>query len=143
MSPWLQAAVAGAAAAFVWALQEPLDRRAFRFPYSDVAILGMLVTQGPGWRPLGTLWHVGNGAVAGLVFWALHEWLGGGVLLGAVVFALVEHAATYPLALATDGLHPARGAPELPRLTGSWRALAQATWRHLLFGVLLGLFASV
>ena len=33
-------------------------------------------------------------------------------------------------------MHPARD--ELPRLAGSWRAFAQATWRHLLFGVVLG-----
>jgi hypothetical protein len=36
----------------------------------------------------------------------------------------------------TDRHHPAR--EELPRLTGNRRALAQATWRHALFGVVLG-----
>jgi hypothetical protein len=36
----------------------------------------------------------------------------------------------------SDRFHPARG--NLPRLTGNRRALAQATWRHLLFGVVLG-----
>jgi hypothetical protein len=36
----------------------------------------------------------------------------------------------------SDRLHPARA--ELPRLAGNGRALAQATWRHLLFGVVLG-----
>ena len=39
MSPWLQAGLAGGAAAAVWGLVEPLDRRLFNFPYSDVAIL--------------------------------------------------------------------------------------------------------
>ena len=33
-------------------------------------------------------------------------------------------------------MHPARD--ELPALAGSPRAFAQATWRHLLFGVVLG-----
>jgi hypothetical protein len=28
--------------------------------------------------------------------------------------------------------------PELPKLWGSGRAFAQATWRHLLFGLILG-----
>jgi hypothetical protein len=35
-----------------------------------------------------------------------------------------------------DRLHPARS--ELPRLGGNRRAFAQATWRHVLFGVVLG-----
>ena len=46
MSPWLQAGLAGAAAAAVWGLVEPIDQRLFRFPYSDIAILGKLVTRG-------------------------------------------------------------------------------------------------
>jgi hypothetical protein len=33
-------------------------------------------------------------------------------------------------------VHPARR--QLPQLAGNRRAFAQATWRHLLFGVVLG-----
>lgn len=36
----------------------------------------------------------------------------------------------------TDRYHPARD--ELPALSGNGRALLQATWRHLLFGIVLG-----
>ncbi len=138
MSPWLQAALAGAGAAGAWALVEPLDQRWFRFGYSDVAILGKLVTRGPDWRRVGIAMHLANGAVAGLVFWALHLWLGGPVFWGAVAFAMVEHVVTYPLTLLTDRYHPARGAPELPPMAHSGRAFAQATFRHLLFGIVLG-----
>jgi hypothetical protein len=49
---------------------------------------------------------------------------------------MVEHLGLWPLGRASDRLHPAR--KELPKLTGNRRALAQATWRHLLFGVVLG-----
>jgi hypothetical protein len=139
MSAWLDAALAGAAAAALWALQEPLDRRVFRFPYSDVALLGRLATRGPHWRPVGLAMHIANGVAAGVVFWALHAWLGGGIFRGAVVFALTEHVLTFPLTWLVDRFHPARGTPELPMLHCSWRAFAQATWRHLLFGVVLGL----
>lgn len=139
MSEWIRAGLAGAAAAAVWASIEPLDRRVFRFPYSDVAILGLLVTRGPAWRPVGLALHIWNGAVAGAVFWALHRWLGGSVFLGAIAFALAEHLLTYPLTLLTDRFHPARGAPQLPPMARSGRAFAQATFRHLLFGVVLGL----
>lgn len=143
MNPWLQAALAGAAAAAVWGLVEPLDRRVFRFPYSDIAILGMLVTRGPRWRTAGWIMHVGNGAVAGLVFWALYDWRGGNAFWFAIAFALAEHLLTYPLTMLTDRFHPARGAPELPPMSRSGRAFAQATFRHLLFGVVLGLLVSI
>ena len=77
--------------------------------------------------------------MAGIVFWALHLWLGGSVFWGAVAFAMVEHVLTYPLTMLTDRYHPARGDPELPPMSRSGRAFAQATFRHLLFGVVLGL----
>lgn len=143
MSPWLQAALAGGAAAVVWGLVEPLDRRIFAFPYSDIAILGKLVTRGPHWRAIGWIWHVTNGVVAGLVFWAVYELVGGSAFWFAVLFALVEHVVTYPFTLLTDRFHPARGAPELPPLSHSGRAFAQSTFRHLLFGVSLGLLVSL
>jgi hypothetical protein len=38
--------------------------------------------------------------------------------------------------LATDRLHPAR--QDLPTLWGSGRAFAAATWRHLVFGFVMG-----
>ncbi len=143
MSPWLQAGLAGAVAAAVWGLEEPIDQRLFRFPYSDIAILGKFVTRGPHWRAAGWVMHVVNGAVAGLVFWALFERFGSNAFWFAVAFAMVEHLVTYPLTLLTDRFHPARGAPELPPMSRSGRAFAQATWRHLLFGVVLGLLVSV
>lgn len=143
MSSWVQAFAAGAAAAAAWGLLEPLDRRVFSFPYSDIALLGKLVTRGPSWRPAGWALHLVNGGVAGIVVWAIHEWVGGSVLWLAVAFAIAEHLLTYPLTLLTDRFHPARGAPELPPMARSGRAFAQATFRHLLFGVVLGLLLSI
>ena len=49
---------------------------------------------------------------------------------------MVENFGLWPLGAVTDRLHPRRR--ELPELAGNRRALAQATWRHLLFGVVLG-----
>ena len=143
MNPWVQAGLAGAVAATAWGLVEPLDQRWFRFPYSDIAILGKLATRGPRWRAAGWTLHIVNGAVAGLVFWALFEWFGTNAFWFAIAFAMVEHLATYPLTLLTDRFHPARGAPELPPMARSGRAFAQATFRHLLFGVVLGVLVSI
>jgi hypothetical protein len=50
--------------------------------------------------------------------------------------ALLEHVVLWPTAYVSDRVHPARR--ELPRLGGNRRAFAQATWRHLLFGIMLG-----
>jgi hypothetical protein len=59
----------------------------------------------------------------------------------ALGFALVEHLATYPLTVLTDRVHPARGDVDLPPMSRSGRAFAQATFRHALFGVVLGALA--
>ncbi len=66
MSSYLRSAAAGAAAATVWGLLEPLDRKALRYDYSDVAVLGKAVTRGRGWRPIGFAIHAANGAGFGL-----------------------------------------------------------------------------
>ena len=46
----MRAAAAGATAATIWALEEPLDQQLLRCDYSDVALLGKAVTRGSGWR---------------------------------------------------------------------------------------------
>jgi hypothetical protein len=142
LGPRARAAVAGAAAATVWALAEPLDRRLFRFSHSDVALLGKAFTRGPLWRPLGLAIHAANGAVAGVAFDAVDRRVGGPRRLNAVWFALAEHVALYPLSHLTDRLHPARGGPDLPPLARSPRGFAQASSRHLLFGLVLGALAG-
>jgi hypothetical protein len=52
--------------------------------------------------------------------------------------ALAEHVALYPLSGLLDRYHPARGEPGVPPLLRNARAFAQATWRHAVFGVVLG-----
>ena len=133
------AAAAGAVAATVWSLAEPLDRRLFRYPYSDVALLGKAVTRGPLWCPVGFVWHAANGAVAGVAFDEANRRIGGSTVRNAVGLALIEHVALYPLAVVTDRYHPARGDADMPPIARSGRAFAQATVRHLLFGLVLGL----
>lgn len=143
MSPWLQSALAGAAAAAAWGLAEPFDQRLFRFPYSDIAMLGRFATRGANWRSIGWTMHLANGAVAGLVFRALYDRIGGNAFVLALAFAVTEHLVTYPLTMLTDRFHPSRGAPELPPMSRSGRAFAQATFRHVLFGVVLGVLVSI
>jgi hypothetical protein len=129
-------AIAGVAAALLWALQQPLDKRLFRSSYDDVELLGKLVTRGRAWRPVGVSLHVGNGAIFGAVFTLVKPALPGTPVTKGLCAAMVEHFGLWPLGRVSDRFHPARR--ELPELTGNRRALAQATWRHALFGVTLG-----
>jgi hypothetical protein len=137
----LRAAAAGAAAATTWGLQEPLDRRVFGSDYSDIAILGKAVTQGRAWWPVGLAWHATNGALFGLAFDAVRRRVPVEQRKLALGMALGEHVALYPLAYFVDRHHPARGQPGIPPLLTNGRAFAQATWRHALFGTLLGRLA--
>lgn len=141
MNARLRAAAAGAAAATVWALQEPLDRRALRCDYSDVAILGKAVTRGRAWQPVGLALHAANGALFGLAFDAARRRVRVGERKLALGMALGEHVALYPFSYLVDRYHPARGGPGIPPLLTNGRAFAQATWRHTLFGALLGRLA--
>jgi hypothetical protein len=133
----LRSAAAGAVAATVWGLQEPLDRRVARYDYSDVAILGKAITRGRFWWPAGLALHAANGALFGLAYHEARRRLPYPDRRLAVGMALAEHVALFPLSGLVDRHHPARGEPGLAPILTSPRAFAQATWRHALFGLLL------
>jgi len=121
----IRAAAAGAAAATVWGLLEPLDQRVFRCDYSDVELVGL------GSRRLGFAVHAANGALFGLAFDAIRRRVAMEPRRLALALALAEHAALWPLLLVLDR-----------RVAESPRAFAQGTYRHALFGVLLGRLAG-
>ncbi len=132
-----RAAFAGAAAAVLWGLLEPLDKRLFAYRYSDVALLGQAVTRGPAWRVVGYAIHAANGAAFGLAWRELSQRR----RVSPVTLALVEHVALFPLGIVVDRHHPARGTRDVPRIFTA-RAFGQATVRHLLFGWALGRLAQ-
>ena len=124
MSPRLRAASAGALAAVVWGLQEPLDQRVFGCSYSDVELLGR------GRRSLGFVVHAANGAIFGVAFDAVRRRVDVEPRRLALALALTEHVATWPLIGVVDR-----------DLVTSPRAFAQSTYRHALFGLVLGRLA--
>ncbi len=130
----LNGALAGAAAATVWAAQQPLDKRVFTYPYDDVELLGKLLTRGRAWPAAGVALHAVNGAVFGAAYAQVKPFLPGPSLVGGVLAGQVENLATWPLGRLVDRYHPA--AKEIAPLRGT-RALAQAAWRHLVFGLVL------
>jgi hypothetical protein len=132
----LRGAACGAAAAGLWALQQPLDKRLFSSDYDDVELLGKAVTRSGSWYPVGVAMHVGNGAVFGAVYANLAPALPVPRPLRGPLAGLIEHLALWPLGTLTDRFHPARD--DVPQLRGNRVAFLQATWRHLLFGLVLG-----
>jgi hypothetical protein len=132
----LRGAVCGAVAAAVWAAQQPLDKAVFGSHYDDVELMGKAVTRSDGWYAVGLFLHVQNGALFGAVYANVAPALPMPAPLRGPVAALAENALLWPLGALSDRFHPARG--ELTPLRGNRRAFAQATWRHLLFGLVLG-----
>ena len=132
----LNGALAGGIAAAIWAAQQPLDKRVFGTDYDDVELLGKLVARGNGWPAAGLAMHVANGAAFGAVYTLVRPFLPGPPVANGTLAALMENFASWPLGAISDSHHPARG--ELEPLWGNNRALAQATWRHALFGAVLG-----
>jgi hypothetical protein len=132
----IRGAAAGAIAGLLWAAQQDVDKRVFGVDYDDTELLGKFITRGPGWRPIGMALHVANGAAFGAVYATLAPRLSGPGWAKGAAAGLAEHMASWPLVGMVDRIHPA-GA-EMADLQGNRAAFAQATWRHLLFGIVLG-----
>lgn len=135
----LRGALAGAIAAGVWGAQQPLDMRVFATAYDDAELLGSAVTRARGTlatQVIGHALHLANGAVFGAVYAAASPRLGGPGAARGALFGMTEHAATWPLTRFIATVHPVGST--FPTLWGDRKALAQATWRHLLFGTVLG-----
>jgi hypothetical protein len=114
----MRAALAGAIAATVWGLQEPIDRRIFRCDYSDVRLVGGLHV------------HALNGALFGVVFDALRRRTQVDERRLAIALAVAEHTVLWPLLGLLE-----------PEVVKSPRAFAQGVYRHALFGYVLGRLA--
>jgi hypothetical protein len=134
----LHPAAAGAVAASVWSLLEPIDRRLLRCDYSDVLLLGKTFTRGRLAWPVGFAIHAANGALFGFAFDQIQRRVPYSKERVAIGMALAEHVALYPLSYFVDRHHPARGEAGIPPLITNPRAFVQATLRHAVFGVVLG-----
>jgi hypothetical protein len=132
----LRGAVCGAIAAAVWGLQQPADKLVFPGGFDDLELLGRAAVPGDGWYPVGFAMHMANGALFGVAYSQVAPRLPVAPVLRGPLAALAEHLASWPLVALTDRFHPRRD--QLPRLSGNRPAFLQATWRHLLFGLVLG-----
>jgi hypothetical protein len=128
-------AVAGAVAAAVWVAAEPLGQRVFRTPYSDVRLLGALLTARGHWRWVGTVVHLANGALFGAIFGRMGRsgWRQG------FLAAELENLVLWPTMALFDRIHPDRRSGSWPPLVSSPRVFVYEVTMHALFGVALGL----
>lgn len=131
-------AAAGAAAAAVWAATEPAVARALGTDFGDVALLGRIAGPRRGWRVLGTVAHVINGAIAGAALGAL----GQRGLRRTAAWVAVETVATWPLMAVADRIHPDRRSGRWPRLLTNRRIFAQEAVMHGVFALVLGALTS-
>lgn len=129
-------AIAGSLAAAIWVAQQPLDKRVFGVDYDDVELLGKAVTRGSEWPAIGLGMHIANGAAFGALYATLRPFLFGPPVVRALTMAMAENFGSWPLIRLAEEHHPAKR--DMPKLSGNRRALAQATWRHALFGAVLG-----
>ena len=133
----LRGALAGAAAAALWAAAEPGVARVVGPPagYSDVRLLGALVTGGgERWRAVGLVTHAVNGALFGAVFVRA----GGQGWRRGLAAAQAENLLLWPAMAVIDRAHPDRRSGTWPRLFGNGRVFAYEVAVHALFGVTLG-----
>lgn len=133
----MRGATAGVIAAAAWACGEPLLGKAFGTPFSDVRLLGRVVTHGRAWPVAGVALHLANGAAFGTAF----ERLGlRGVRLG-ILAAQVENLLVWPGMFLVDRTHPDRRDGSWPRLATDRRVVAYEVATHALFGAVLGALA--
>jgi hypothetical protein len=127
-------ASAGLLAAAAWAASEPLLGRIVGTPFSDVRLLGGLVTRGRGWPAAGLALHLANGALFGSAF----ERLGWGGVRAGVGAAQVENLVLWPAFAVVDRVHPDRRSRAWPPLARNPRVLVYEVTTHAVFGVVLG-----
>ena len=129
----VQGAVAGAAAASVWAVAEPHVARGLGQRYTDGRPLGRFAGE-RAWLPVGVVAHVVNGAAFG----AAIAVTGPRTFARTTRWVAVETVATWPLMAVADRVHPDRRSGRWPRLLTNPRTMAQAAIMHGVFAVVLG-----
>ena len=134
----MRGATAGVVAAGAWAATEPVLSRLFRTPYSDVRLLGRLVTRSRAWPAAGLALHLANGAAFGWVFERARL---RGVKAG-IASAELENLALWPALAVVDRVHPDRRTGYWPPLVWSPRVAAYEIVVHALFGAVLGVLVE-
>ena len=138
--------VVGAAmvAGLAFVAEEWVDEKLLGPVYSDMKLLGYLVTRrSPQWWIVALAMHQFNSLLFGFVFSRLvgprlpfTGWRRG------LLMAMIEHLVLWPIVYGANRLHPGIKSGAMPPLGGGRDFLA-ATLRHAAFGLVLGLLCPV
>jgi hypothetical protein len=90
------------------------------------------------WKAAGLAIHGLNSVLVGATYAAVEHRLRGPGWLRGTTFALAENCALYPVLLVLDRVHPAIVEGRLPQFSHPW-PFAMETWRHMAYGLTLGL----
>lgn len=131
-------AAAGAATAMAWATLEPAAARILGTGFTDVALLGRLVTRRRAWPLVGLGVHLANGAAFG----AAAAVAGVRSPSAGATLATVENVAVWPVMGVLDKVHPDRRSGRLAGLLTNRAVFAQETVMHAFFGAVLGALLS-
>jgi hypothetical protein len=135
-----RATLAGAAASAVYAGEMYLDIALTGNPLDDLQLLeGALRGRKARFPILGALVHLLNGGALGIVYAVVKPALPGPNWLRGTLFGLLFVLGVWPLIPALDRVHPLIRRGDLPRCNTPI-AFRQNIARHLLFGLVLGLF---
>lgn len=131
--------VAGVASGAAYLAAQAIDIAATGNRIDDRVLAGALVPVGrTDARSVGTVMHGVNSVAFAAVFRLIgRDLLAGPMWLRGLVFALIETIALYPLSI-FEPYHPAVRDGRL----ASYRtpvAFAQQVWRHVVFGIVLGI----
>lgn len=131
-------ALAGIVSGVAYLAAQSLDMSAARNRVDDRVLLGRLLPVSPSQATTaGTIMHLVNSVVFSAAFRLVgRDLLKGPMWFRGATFALIENVVLYPLVLLED-FHPALRDGQMDSFQ-SWTAFAQAMWRHLVLGVVLG-----
>jgi hypothetical protein len=139
MSGLVRVVGAGLAAGLAYVAAQEVDRRIANPRSDDLILVGALVTSRPSlWRPVGLLNHLLASVMFAIVFnWIVAPRLHGPYWLRGLLAFQVENFGSLPLVVLTDRFNPAVTSGALAPMCQPIY-VAQATWRHLWFGLVLG-----
>lgn len=142
MNRLARGAAAGLLGIAAWIPAMAVDKRLTGSPYDDVTLLGTLVAPDASAKSVGLLMHAVNGAAFGVVYGLfLDKRLPGRPWLRGLIAATIECASLSTLTPLLDRWHPGVRAGRTGK-TATPVAIAQAFWRHAVFGAVLGVAYS-
>jgi hypothetical protein len=139
-----QVVLAGLVAGLTFIGEELIDERLVGHVYSDMKLLGYVVTRkSPAWQIVAVLWHELNSVAFAFAYSrVIGPRLPGAGWQRGLLMAMIENGVLWPFVYLANLVHPAVKSGAMPPIKGR-RDFTVSTARHIAFGVVLGLLCPV